>query len=135
MPYRIGKALVNAILVWLVGFIWGSVVFMTPSLKRVPAIPYVSSNPAISFPILAIWFVLAYLLSRHFLKAGTHKASDGLKLGLTLALVNFVLDLLVLVFLLKARFGYFSSLTVWIAYALIFIVPWLTGRSLDKAAE
>lgn len=135
MPYKIGKALTYAIFIWLTGFIWGSIVFMTPWLKHVSAIPYVSSNPAISFPILAIWLVLVYLLARHFLKVATNKASDGLKLGLTFSVVNFVLDLLVLVFLLKAGFGYFISLTVWIAYALIFVVPWLVGRSLAKAAE
>jgi hypothetical protein len=54
MPFRIGKALIYAILLWVIGFVWGSIVFMTPALKTVSAIPYVSSNPAISFPILFI---------------------------------------------------------------------------------
>jgi len=133
MPRRIGRAFLFAIFLWLTGFIWGSVVFMTPSLKRVAAIPYVSSNPAISFPLLILWLCLAYLLARNFLKPADDRASEGLKLGLMFAVVNFSLDLLVLVFLLKAGFSYFSSLTVWVAYALILIVPWLTGRSLSRA--
>ena len=135
MPFRIVKALGYAILIWVTGFIWGSIVFMTPSLKNVRAIPYVSSNPAISFPLLAFWPVLVYLLARNFLKAAADKPSQGLRLGLTFSVVNLLLDLMVLVFLLKAGFGYFSSLTVWIAYGLLVIVPWLTGRSLQKVAR
>ena len=48
MPYRFFKALGFAILIWIVGFVWGSIVFMTPALKNVAGIPYISSNPAIS---------------------------------------------------------------------------------------
>jgi hypothetical protein len=135
MPFSIGKALGYAILIWITGFVWGSIVFMTPSLKSVPPIPYVSNNPAISFPLLVIWPVLVYLLARRFLKAAADKPSQGLMLGLTFSAVNLLLDLVVLVFLLKAGFGYFGSITVWIAYALLLIVPWLTGRSLEKAAQ
>ena len=133
MPFRIGKALAYAILIWITGFIWGSIVFMTPALKSVPPIPYVSSNPAISFPLLVLWPVLVYLLARSFLKPAAEKPSQGLKLGLIFSGVNLLLDLVVLVTLLKAGLGYFGSLTVWIAYGLLIIVPWLTGRSLEKA--
>ena len=133
MRFRIGKALGFAILIWVTGFIWGSIVFMTPPLKSVPAIPYVSSNPAISFPIFAFWIVLVYLLVRKYLEPVADKPCQGLKLGLTFVLVNFLLDLVVLVFLLKAGFGYFASLTVWSAYGLLLIEPWLVGRSLEKA--
>jgi hypothetical protein len=49
------------------------------------------------------------------------------------AAINFVLDILLLVLLLKAGFGYFVSLTVWLGYLILLIIPWLTGRSLQKA--
>jgi hypothetical protein len=133
MSFRIGKALGFAILIWVTGFIWGSVVFMTPALKSVAPIPYVSGNPAISFPLLVLWPVLVYLLARNFLKGATDKPAQGLKLGLVFLIVNFCLDLVVLVFLLKTGFGYFASLTVWIAYGLLLILPWIVGRSLEKA--
>jgi uncharacterized membrane protein (DUF441 family) len=132
MVFRIGKAIAYAVLIWVVGFIWGSFVFMTPSLKSTPPIPYISSNPAISFPILAIWLVLTYVLARSFLKAAADPVKDGFRLGVIFALVNVVLDLVVLVVLLKAGFGYFFSLSVWTAYAILIIVPWLTGRSVEK---
>jgi len=70
MPSRIGKSLLYAVLLWLIGFVWGSIVFMTPALQRTAAIPYVSSNPAISFPILAIWLVVAFVLAKSLFESG-----------------------------------------------------------------
>ncbi|HYR77445.1 MAG TPA: hypothetical protein VEM96_16645 [Pyrinomonadaceae bacterium] len=132
MPFKIGKALIYAVLLWTIGFVWGSIVFMTPALKTVAAIPYVSSNPAISFPILIIWLIVTYLLAKSYLKAAGDKAAEGLRLGIMFSVVNLALDLLVLVLLLKAGFGYFVSLTVWLGYFMLFIIPWIAGRSLKR---
>jgi len=134
MPKRIGKALAYAIVIWIIGFVWGSIVFMTPALKSVRPIPYVSSNPAISFPILIVWLPLGYLLARSYLKQSSQNA-EGLRLGLMFFLVNLILDLLVLVLLLKAGFAYFISLTVWLGYLLLFIIPWLTSRSMQPNSK
>lgn len=134
MPYKPGRAFVYAILLWLTGFIWGSIVFMTPALMRTPAIRYISKNPAISFPILLLWFVLTFLLAKRYLKNADDKAGEGLKLGFILAGVNLTLDFLVLVLLLKAGFGYFLSATVWLAYLMLITIPWLTGRSLETSS-
>lgn len=131
-PYRIGRALVYAVLLWIIGFVWGSIVFMTPALKTVPSIPYVSSNPAISFPILALWLFVTDLLAKNYLKAAADKATEGLMLGVVLSTVNLLLDLLVLVLLLQAGFSYFSSLTVWLGYCMLLLIPWMTGRSLQS---
>jgi len=131
MPQRICRALVNALLIWITGFVWGTVVFMTPALNDVSSIPYVSRYPLISFPLLLLWPFLSYLLARSYLKRTSgDPAGEGLKLGLTFALVNFMLDLLVLVILFKNGFGFFAYLTIWLAYFILLIVPWLTGRSL-----
>jgi len=132
MPQRTGLALAYAVLIWIVGFVWGSVVFMTPSLKNVSPMPYVSRYPAISFPVLIIWLLLAYLLARRYLKTASDKANEGLKLGLMFAVLNLVLDLLILVVLFKNGFGYFASLTVWLAYSILLLLPWFVGRSLAK---
>lgn len=132
MPNRLGRALAYAVVLWLTGFIWGSIVFMTPALKSTPAIHYISSNPAISFPILIIWLVLTYLLAKAYLKNAHYKVDEGLRLGILFAGVNFVLDLLILVFLLRAGFSYFLSATVWLAYSMLIIIPWMTGRCLQK---
>ena len=134
MPQKIGRALAYAILIWIFGFMWGMVVFMTPALKGLPSIPYVSRYPAISFPVLIIWILLTYLLSRSYLRSVTDRAGEGLKLGVMFALVNFVLDLLVLVLLFKTGFVYFASLTVWLAYCILVTVPCLVGRSSQQSA-
>ena len=131
MPRRIWKALAYAIIIWIIGFVWGSIVFMTPSLRGVSPIPYISTNPAISFPILIVWLPVTYLLAKNYLKASSDRMAAGLKLGLTLSVVNLILDLVILVLLLKAGFAYFISLTVWLGYLLLLIVPWLTGRSMQ----
>jgi hypothetical protein len=133
MPQKLIKALGFATLIWIIGFVWGSIVFMTPALKSVAPIPYVSKNPAISFPILLIWLVVTYFLARNYLTGTRERDPEGLKLGLVFSEVNFVLDLLVLVFLLKTGVGYFASATVWLAYLILLLIPWLTGRSLQKA--
>ncbi|HEX5704538.1 MAG TPA: hypothetical protein VFX97_15160 [Pyrinomonadaceae bacterium] len=133
MPQKPLKALGFAVLIWIVGFVWGSVVFMTPALKATPPIPYISNNPAISFPILLIWIPLIYFLARAYLSRVNDPDREGFKLGLIFAGTNFILDLVVLVLLLKAGAGYFAAASIWFAYFLLLIIPWLTGRSLQKA--
>jgi hypothetical protein len=133
MPYKPLKAFAYAVLIWVVGFVWGSIVFMTPALRSMPPVPYVSRNPAISFPIILIWTVLTLVLARSYLKPAREKEREGLGLGLMFIIVNFVLDLVVLVFLLQTGFGYFISASVWFAYATLFLIPWLTGRTLASA--
>jgi hypothetical protein len=131
MPQNPGRAFAYALLIWIVGFVWGTVIFMTPALKSLPSIPYVSRYPAISFPLLILWAILAFVLAGNYLKT-TFRANEGLRLGLTFAVVNLLLDLLVLVLLFKNGFTYFASLTVWLAYFILLIVPWFTGRSLTS---
>jgi hypothetical protein len=135
MPYKPLRAFAYALLIWVVGFIWGSIVFMTPALGSTPPIPYVSSNPAISFPIILLWTVLTWLLAKSYLKAAPEREQEGLRLGLTFVLVNFVLDLIVLVFLLQAGFKYFVSASVWFAYTSLVVIPWLAGRTLETSAS
>jgi hypothetical protein len=93
----------------------------------------VSANPAISFPILFVWIPVTYLFTRICLWRSQSPTAEGFKVGVVFAAINFLLDLLLLIFLLKAGFGYFASLTVWLGYLILLIIPWLTGRSLQKA--
>lgn len=129
MPENLGKAVSFAIILWVIGFAWGSIVFMVPSLKAASPIPLVSSNPWISFPILLVWLPASYLLARNYLRSSQSPRSEGLKLGVAFSLVNLTLNLVVLVVLSKAGPQYFASLTVFVGYALLFFVPWHVGRS------
>jgi|SRR5262245_3138452 len=129
--HKLGMAF-YAVLLWLIGFVWGSIVFMTPALKQTAAVPYVSANPFISFPILIIWVPLSYLLAKKYLKNAVDKKAEGLRLGLFFSVVNILLDVIVLVVLLRAGASYFVSLTVWAGYALLLIIPWLAGHRMQR---
>jgi hypothetical protein len=132
MPQKTVKALSFAILLWLIGFVWGSVVFMSPALRSTPPIPFVSSNPWISFPILFAWLPISYFLARSYLRSAHGPGAEGRRLGLVFSIVNIALDLLVLVVLFKSGFQYFASLTVLAGYALLLLVPLAVGRALER---
>jgi hypothetical protein len=135
VPFAWGKALGLAVFIWLVGFIWGMVVFMVPVLKEIQPIPYVSRYPAISFPLLVVFAVLAYLFAGMRLANHERKGAAGFRLGLTFFLVNFLLDHFVLVAAFDAGRQYYASLTVWTAYAILVIVPWTTGCRMERTED
>ena len=127
MRRGMGLAVALGVGIWLTGFVWGSVVFMTPALQF-PAIPWVSSSPAISGPILLAWLPLTYLATRWYLGRVGGGAAEARMLGAVLAVTNLLLDAVVLVGALGAGVGYFESLSVWTAYALLALVPRLAVR-------
>lgn len=135
MIFRPVRALILAVGIWLVGFVWGSIVFMIPALKSTAPIPFVSNNPWISFPILLIWLPLTYLAARYHLNNAPEPETDGLVLGCILALSNFLLDVVVIVIAFKAGVQYFASATVLLGYALLLVIPWLVGRAMEDAAS
>jgi hypothetical protein len=127
MSYKPGTALWYALLIWLVGFIWGTVVFMAPSLMAIPSIPYFSKYPAISFPITTAYVFLIYFLSRRYLADAVDRVGEGLRFGATLFAVNLVLDALVY----YGAFGsgdYFSYLSIWFSYGMFILIPGYAAR-------
>jgi hypothetical protein len=122
------------VLLWIVGFAWGSIVFMTPALKGIPSVPHVSQYPAISAPLLVLFPLLAYSFTRLCMGKAEPKGAVGLQVGILFAASNFLLDLLILVLAFKAGFGFFGYASIWVAYALLVIVPWLAGRKLGARA-
>ena len=121
-----------ALVLWIVGFVWGMFVFMNPSLKNVPSIPYVSKFPSISFVLLPLYLVMLWYLSRRYLASAHTKAAEGLKLGVVLVLVTVVLDALVYALLFVSG-DYFAFLSIYVAYAMFVLVPWFVGRQLEQA--
>lgn len=121
-------ALSYGILIWLVGFVWGTIVLMTPALRDFASIPYVSRYPAISFPLLIAFAVLAWIMAVKFLARFGGDASSSVRLGMILALTNFVLDVIVIAIAFRNGIAFFQTLTIWIAYALLFAVPIIRAR-------
>jgi hypothetical protein len=114
------------------GFVWGMIVFMVPLLKNVPSIPLVSKLPAVSLVLLPLYLVLLWYLARRHLESAHAKAVQGFKFGIVLVVVTMVLDALVYVLLLGSG-DYFAFLSIWVAYAMLLLVPWFVGRRLEHA--
>jgi len=119
--------------IWIAGFVWGSIVFMVPALQTIPPIPHISRFPAISFPLLAAFAILAWLFARRFFARHGRDGASGAVLGGALAGVNFALDVLVLVIAFKNGLAYFDSASVWAAYAVLFLIPWRMARQVPPA--
>jgi hypothetical protein len=129
LPARPIRTAAFGALLWLSGIVVGGVVFATPALKAVPAIPYVTANPFITVPILALWTILAWVLPRGSVAQAARPRVEGLRIGMMFLAVNVVLDLMLVVGLMKTGPGFYGYGGLWSAYALLVVVPWLTGRS------
>lgn len=116
-----------AILLWMVGFVWGVIVFTVPSLKNLPSVLYLSKYPAVSFPLLVVYVILLFVLTPRYLKMAERKEGEGLKFGVTLTLINFVLDFVVYYVLLNGV-DYFTYFSIWFAYTLFIVIPCAIGR-------
>jgi hypothetical protein len=121
-----------AIILWVVGFVSGVIVFMVPLLKSEPSIPLVSKFPAVSLVLLPLYLVILWYLTPRLLASSQAKTVEGLKFGIVLVLVTLVLDIFVYVFLLGSG-DYFTFLSIWVAYVMLILVPWLVGRHLQHA--
>ena len=103
------------------------IVFMTPALKNIPSVPFVSKFPAISLPLIVIYIFLIYFLARRCLAGAVDKRSEAWKYGISLVVISIILDTLVIVVVFKSH-DYFSYLSIWIAYALLLFVPVVAAR-------
>lgn len=129
MKIKPGKTVAFGGLIWIVGFLWGMVVFMTPVLKELPPLPLFSRYPAISFPLLVVFPLLAYWCAP---KSVTNPAVGAAlpPVGFIYAGINALLDVLFLVGVFKSGWSYFSFLSVWVAYALLVVAAQLSLRRL-----
>ncbi len=130
-PYKPGKALLYSILIWLIGFFWGTMVFMTPALMELPDVPYISKYPAISFPLTAAYFVIDWLITREYLGDTDKKAAEGLRFGAVILLINFILDILIYFILFNSQ-DYFAYFSIWFSYIMFIAYPWLIGLWLER---
>jgi hypothetical protein len=74
--------------------------------------------------------LVSFLLARSYLKEAKDKPLEGLKLGVTMFLVNIILDLLIIVLFFGSGWGYFTYLSIWLGYILVSVVPYFVGRSM-----
>lgn len=134
LPLRLWRALIGALVLWLTGMIVGTVVFSVPQLRALPEIPYVSANPAITAPIILLWLVLARWLARPHVTAAPLPTAEGLRVGAVFLAVNALLDGILVAGMMGNGLGFYSHLGVWVAYTLLILMPWMTGRAALPAA-
>jgi hypothetical protein len=72
-------------------------------------------------------FFLIYFLSKRYLAEAVDKSAEAWKYGVSLMVINIILDTLVIVVAFKGR-DYFSYLSIWTAYALLLFVPVVASR-------
>lgn len=130
MPTGHVSVLFYASVLWLLGFAWGMVVFISPALRSIASVAYVSKLPAVSVVLIPVYSAILYFLTRASLKGTTNGAIAGLKFGLWLAIPNIILDAIVYV-ILFASYDYFSYVSIWVAYALFLIIPVVVGARVD----
>ena len=130
MPTGHVRVLFYALVLWLLGFAWGMVVFISPALRSIASVAYVSKLPAVSVVLIPVYSAILYFLTRVSLKGTTNRAIAGLKFGLWLAIPNIILDAIVYVILFVSH-DYFSYVSIWVAYALFLIIPVVVATHAD----
>jgi hypothetical protein len=127
-------ALCYAVGMWVIGFVWGLIVFMIPPLKAIPAIPYLSKFPAVSAPLIVVYTGLLVLLTRKYLVGVDNGVKEAVAFGIVLVLATIILDTFTYVIMFKSS-DYFTYASIWTAYALFILVPWLVGRAAEEKRE
>lgn len=75
---------------------------------------------------------MLWYLTPRLLASAQAKAVEGLKFGIVLVLVTLVLDTLMYVLWFGSA-DYFAFASIWVAYVMFLLVPWLVGRQLEHA--
>lgn len=134
MPTKLGKAIGYAFVLWLVGIIWGSIVFMIPSWKAVSEISYISQNPVMSIPNLIFYFVLIWFFAKGYLKNVENKKTEAKRFAATMIIVNLILDnLFIILFAENGWPSYLATLSVILGYLMMIFIPlYLAGRLLTQ---
>ena len=116
------KGVLMGLLLWVAGFIAGSIVMIMAGMDMIGIV------------MIFVMPVIAALIAMWYLKKNPGM-SEGLKLGLIWIIISAVLDMLVLVLAFGNGFSYFASWTVWVGYAEMLIVPVLIGNMLENKSE
>lgn len=122
LPGKLGLAVGLALVIWASGFMWGTFVLTNQTLAETAAIPFISSNPFISFPILIGWFFLGSFFTKLYLKKSPDDKNALLGLGIVFAGTNILLDVGFLGFAFD-NFGFFTYLSPWLAYLMLLLIP------------
>ncbi|WP_135603808.1 hypothetical protein [Methanococcoides sp. NM1] len=129
-PYRPLKAIGYSFLIWAIGFAWGTVVFMTPTLSEITTIEHISKMPAITIPLLIAYLLLIPYISKRYLENAVDKIAEATALGVIFLAINALLDLVM--YLTIYDQDYYAYLSIWLSYALLLILPLSIGKRMQN---
>lgn len=92
-PFRPVKAIGYGLVIWVIGFVWGTIVFMSPALSEIQSIDHITKMPAITAPLIITYLILVPYLSKRYLEGARDKIAEATFLGLIFLMVNALLDL------------------------------------------
>ncbi len=116
----------TSLALWILGFVWGVIVFAIPTLKNTPAIPYVSKYPWISSVLTVGYVILLYYISKKHLEGAS--SAERIRFGSIILAVNCALNLSGYFVLLHSA-DHFDYLSIWVSYVLSIAIPSLaTGK-------
>ena len=124
-----GRAFGYALALLGVSFVWGAFSANVPTLRSSRPIPHFAHNWAVAVPILFVWILLAYVLARRYFMLTGAREEDGLFLGLVFAASAFLFDLIVVAGIVGEGCRHFRQPVLWVAYALLLVIPWLVGHA------
>ncbi|NYT19425.1 MAG: hypothetical protein GKC08_03935, partial [Methanosarcinales archaeon] len=124
------KAIAYSLLIWVIGFVWGTIVFMTPALSEIGTVAHITKMPAITIPILIVYLLMIPYLSKRYLENAVDKIAEATILGVIFLAINALLDLVM--YLTIYDQDYYTYASIWISYALLLILPPYTGKRMQK---
>jgi len=127
-PSHPGHACGYAALMLLGGFVWGAIASNVASLRNARGIPFLANNWAIALPVFTLWIGACIILSRRYLQLSGGGPAEGLRLGAIFALAGLLFDAVFIAGIIGQGWRHFKQPILWIAYALLLLIPWLFAR-------
>lgn len=123
-----GRAIGYALIMLGVGFIWGAIAANVPALRNARGIPHLANNGAVALPVFVAWVGLSYFLAQRYLEFSGGGPAEGLRLGVVFAAAGLLFDAIVIAGIIGKGLAHFKQPILWIAYALVLVIPWLVAR-------
>lgn len=116
------KAILLGVLMWILLFVASGIVMNTLGRETIGMV-LIFVGPLISIPIAYCY--LKTTINPDMLK-------EGFKLGVTWAILAFILDLVIMVFAFGLGFGYYKAWTLWVGYGEMIGFCTLVGYLMAK---
>ncbi|NQU99538.1 MAG: hypothetical protein HQ538_02270 [Parcubacteria group bacterium] len=113
------KGILMGLLIWVAGFMIGSIVMMVAGMDKIGTV------------MILVMPIVNILISFWYLKKNPGML-EGIKLGVIWIAVNVILDIAVLALAFGNGFSYFTAWTVLLGYFDMILIPAIIGKYLEN---